>query len=274
MFPSLCLCHVERVLSNVSFESLKIAGFCPSLLWQLSLLPLFFGSSDEPLFGAYEAPRGSPCGAAVLLLNPAGWEYLRAHRSLRVLSARLADNGFDVFRFDYTGTGDSWGDEQNASLTRWLTDAVAAAEELDALAGGVPLHIVGLRHGARLAQLLVAEQHLRASSVVLWDPPRLDELAKDRGAPKANDDGTPPALRIPVEVAGAMAQRRWAPLPESFHSVVVTSIQASPPDDLVASMSVQLSAIGADACWVEQAHHGAGPISLPAIETIIELLSR
>lgn len=245
---------------------------CPSFDWYRSVLPLFFGSSDEPLFGAYEAPRGSPRGAAVLLLNPAGWEYLRAHRALRVLSARLADHGFDVFRFDYTGTGDSWGDEQDASLDRWLRDAAAAAEELDALAGNVPLHVVGVRHGARIAQVLLAEKHVHASSAVLWDPPRLDELAKDWGAPHGNEDGTPPAVRIPMTVATAMAHRVSA-LPETLRRIIVTSRNVAVPDDLAASRVVESLAVAADACWVEQAHHGAGPIPQPVLETIVEWVS-
>lgn len=238
------------------------------------MLPLFFGTSDEPLFGVYEAPRRSTRSEMVLVLNPTGWEYLRAHRALRVLSTRLAEQGFDVFRFDYSGTGDSWGNEDDATLDRWLQDAVTAADELQALSGTASLHLVGVRLGARLAHVLLAERHLSAASAVLWDPPRLDVSYTDMGAPQSDGDGTPLALSIPVSIATAVLQRASAPLPDLLPALIVTSMYAPVPEDLASGAAVQAVPLGVAPCWVEQAHHGAGPISQPVIERIVEWLAR
>jgi pimeloyl-ACP methyl ester carboxylesterase len=132
--------------------------------------PFFFGETAEPLLGLYHppvGPRRRPVGVAVL--NPFGDEYLRAHRSLRQLADRLASAGFHVLRFDYFGCGDSAGEDHEGRIERWLEDAAAAVEELEALAGSPRVALVGLRLGASLAVELV-DRRPGVDHLVLWDP--------------------------------------------------------------------------------------------------------
>jgi pimeloyl-ACP methyl ester carboxylesterase len=94
---------------------------------------------------------------------------MRSHWSFRKLSAALAREGFDVFRFDYHATGDSSGDGREASTTRWVEDVKTAAEELRDVSGVKKVAVVGMRLGAALAAEACAGG-LSASPLVLWDP--------------------------------------------------------------------------------------------------------
>ena len=96
-------------------------------------------------------------------------EYTHAHWAVRRLACLSAEEGFHVFRFDYAGTGDSWGDGSIASVDRWIDDIAAAAAELKTVSGLDRLSIVGLRLGAALAAVSCS-RGLAAEQLVLWDP--------------------------------------------------------------------------------------------------------
>jgi alpha-beta hydrolase superfamily lysophospholipase len=78
--------------------------------------PFYFSASarstGRTLFGWYDAPTRGSARGGILLCNPVGDDSVRAHRPLRHLAQRLANEGFAVLRFDYDGTGDSTGDER------------------------------------------------------------------------------------------------------------------------------------------------------------------
>jgi uncharacterized protein len=132
--------------------------------------PFFFGETAEPLLGLHHPATGAhPRRRGVAILNPFGDEYLRAHRPLRQLADRLAACGFDVLRFDYFGCGDSAGEDEQGRLARWLQDAAAAVEELEALSGSARVALVGVRLGASLAVQLAARRP-GVEQLVLWDP--------------------------------------------------------------------------------------------------------
>jgi pimeloyl-ACP methyl ester carboxylesterase len=132
--------------------------------------PFYFGSSREPLYGIYNPPRarsGDPVGA--VLCYPMGSEYMRSHRAFRQLTNLLTRAGVHVLRFDYFGTGDSAGDEEQSSVQRWLIDVEHAIDELKDTAGLKNVRLVGLRFGGTLA-CLVASRRQDVERAVLWDP--------------------------------------------------------------------------------------------------------
>lgn len=128
----------------------------------------FFGPGSEQLFGFYHPPRGSGERAAVICPSW-GPEYQYAHRALRVTARRLAERGFHVLRFDYSGTGDSWGDGTDGDVVRWCRDIALAVDELRALSGVPRVDLVGLRLGAFLAAAAAAGRD-DVRGLVLWDP--------------------------------------------------------------------------------------------------------
>jgi uncharacterized protein len=132
--------------------------------------PLFFGTSDRPLFGVYHPPRTRDGRAhAVVLCYPAGQEYMRAHRAFRQLAILLSRAGFPVLRFDYYSTGDSGGDADAGSLDGWVGDIGTAIDEVRDTAAVREVSLVGLRLGAWLAASVQARR-TDVRSVVLWDP--------------------------------------------------------------------------------------------------------
>ena len=131
-------------------------------------LPIHFGSADEPLFGWFHAPRAPARRAGVVICNPIGDDYVRAHRALRHLAERLQRAGFAVLRFDFGGTGDSSGDERGIERVRgWIGDVGRAVDELRARAGVDEICVAGLRLGATLAAVAAAERG-DVAAVALW----------------------------------------------------------------------------------------------------------
>jgi len=130
--------------------------------------PTFFGHSKTPLYGVYHPPLLNKVGgSAVLLCYPVFQEYIRSHRAFCQLASQLAKLGNHVFRFDYSSTGDSFGDTEDANYGQWLDDIVLAADELRELSGIRNISIVGLRFGATLA---CSSKLKQINKMVLWDP--------------------------------------------------------------------------------------------------------
>jgi alpha-beta hydrolase superfamily lysophospholipase len=128
----------------------------------------FFGHSGRQLYGYHHAPRGTARGA-VLICPSWGPDYQYAHRALRVLAKRLAETGFHAMRFDYSGTGDSWGHSTEADTQRWVEDVHLAIQEFRIMSGQAQVDIVGLRLGAFVAvNATVGRADVRR--LVLWDP--------------------------------------------------------------------------------------------------------
>nr|HEX4315325.1 alpha/beta fold hydrolase [Kofleriaceae bacterium] len=135
----------------------------------LTATPLHFGPPAHALFGWYHAPHGAP-RAGVVICNPIGDDDIRAHRTLRHLAEQLAAAGFAALRFDFSGTGDSRGDERAPDLVaRWQADIGVALDEVRARSGAPALALVGLRLGATLAATVAAARD-DVASLVLWSP--------------------------------------------------------------------------------------------------------
>ena len=135
------------------------------------MLPLFFGPPSRRLFGAFhEASPGRMQSLGVLLCNPFGQEAIRTHRLFRVLAIRLAKAGIHVLRFDYFGTGDSAGDDDQADLQGWCADIQTAHEELVRLSGAGKVTWVGSRLGAVPAIQALGQSAKSAQRLVVWDP--------------------------------------------------------------------------------------------------------
>lgn len=132
--------------------------------------PHFFGSGDSPLYGVYDEPRvtvDSP--RAVVACYPIAGEYMRAHRAFRQLSNFLTRAGAHVLRFDYTGTGDSFGQPDAGGIDGYVGDIRAACREMLELSSATSVTLVGLRFGATLAALSADVEEV-VSHVALWDP--------------------------------------------------------------------------------------------------------
>ncbi len=134
------------------------------------VVPFYFGREGRELFGCFhEPPQKGIRRCGVLVCQPVGHEYINSYRALRQLAAQLAEAGFPVLRFDYCGCGDSAGEAEQGSITRWLEDISTAIAELRARAGVFQVCAIGLRLGGTLAAF-AGSRRQDFESLVLWDP--------------------------------------------------------------------------------------------------------
>lgn len=135
------------------------------------MTPIRFGPASRRLFGLFHPAdeRRANGSNAVLLCNPFGHEAMRAHRFYRLLAERLARQGVAVLRFDYHGTGDSPGADEDGELRGWAQDICEAQRELLRQSGARQLSWFGARLGARLALLAAPQAAIGVHKLVLWD---------------------------------------------------------------------------------------------------------
>jgi alpha-beta hydrolase superfamily lysophospholipase len=86
------------------------------------------------------------------------------------LAERLADAGFVALRFDYDGTGDSAGkDDEPGRVDAWLRSVRVATELVRGLGLG-RVGVVGMRMGATLVAEIFGSGPPSINDLVLWDP--------------------------------------------------------------------------------------------------------
>jgi alpha-beta hydrolase superfamily lysophospholipase len=131
--------------------------------------PLWFGPDERPLFGWLHLPDDGRARAAVVLCPPLGIEAICSYFSYRTLAEELAKRGIAAFRFDYDGTGDSAGSQEDTDRVAAWQDSVRRAVDLvSGLALG-PIALLGMRMGALMAAA-EAERRGGVDALVLWDP--------------------------------------------------------------------------------------------------------
>ncbi|MEX3999186.1 alpha/beta hydrolase [Paraburkholderia sp. EG285A] len=119
-------------------------------------------------FGWLHPADGS---TGVVLCNPFGYDALCTHRGWRKLAERLAAAGLPALRFDYPGTGDGAGMEDDPGrVDAWLASIGAAVHHLREWTGVTHVALVGLRLGATLAAV-AAERIGGVDALVLLAPP-------------------------------------------------------------------------------------------------------
>jgi pimeloyl-ACP methyl ester carboxylesterase len=110
-------------------------------------------------------------GRGVVLCNPFGIEAMSAHRAYRHLAERLADAGISAVRFDYHGTGDSSGsDDDPDRLGAWVESVRACVKWLRARDGVSEVSLFGVRFGALVAMQAANASEPRIEGLVLMAP--------------------------------------------------------------------------------------------------------
>ena len=125
----------------------------------------FFGSSKKKLYGSIMAAESHALGA--LICNSWGPEYQASHRFLRVLSNKLAREGISAMRFDYYGSGDSYGSTRELNIGSMIEDTLNAEEEFREAWQPANACLIGYRFGALPALHAAVSLEL---PVVLVDP--------------------------------------------------------------------------------------------------------
>lgn len=157
------------------------------------VIPIRFGKPGQELLGLYQLPSGEKNRReCCLLCNPFGQEAMRSHRAYRIIADRLSRSGFHVLRFDYFGTGDSSGGDDEINLDRWIDDVLRADDEIIRRSGCTRSSWFGLRLGASVAALASVRGERNPKQLILWDPildgsKYLAELASAHIATRSED---------------------------------------------------------------------------------------
>lgn len=148
--------------------------------------PLMFGPASRRLFGLFHA-AGAGTGAsatAVLLCPPFGPEGLRTHRLFKVLAERLAAAQVATLRFDFHGSGDSPGEDDDGELEGWRRDLWCAHALLRQRLPAARIVWLGARLGATLAVMAARSGRCDPTRLVLWEPvldgPRYARYLRER----------------------------------------------------------------------------------------------
>ncbi len=131
----------------------------------------FFGPDDRQIFAVYH-PSVSTAGSVLTVICPPLFAELnRTHGALRRLAIFLAEQGHHVLRMDYSGTGDSFGRLEEATLANWVDDIAITVQEGRDLSGCSAVRLLGVRASALLACQLIGANN-DVERLVLWDPVR------------------------------------------------------------------------------------------------------
>ncbi len=135
----------------------------------MTATPVWFGPTRRPMFGWLHVPYGGQTRGSVVLCPSLAQEYLEGHAAFRWLALLLESSGFAVLRFDYQGTGDSAGGEDDPGWADTLVPSIGHAFDLVRQAGCGRTAAVGMRMGATLAAMAAARDG-QVDDLVLWDP--------------------------------------------------------------------------------------------------------
>jgi pimeloyl-ACP methyl ester carboxylesterase len=232
------------------------------------MIPVHFGVQAAPLYGVLHPAAEPRSRRGALVLGPWGWEALRAHRTLTALADRLASSGRDVFRFDYSGAGDSFGRHDDVSVEAWLEDAGHAIDELKAAAGVRRIALVGLRLGGLLAARLAATRSREIDRIVVWDPPASGDRFLEWMAEAP--EGERAAFPVPDGFRRQVRDLRLAELDRFRGHLLCVGEAPSPGDDAAARSVTALAAPEEMApCWVEDRSFGAGAVPTELLREIV-----
>ncbi len=120
----------------------------------------------EHLYASFH-PAPDTARGRVLIFTPFGEERKCSYRLLAETAHELAAAGYDVLRFDLSGTGESTGHHADATIDGWQADIAAAAKALGQESDGAEFWLLGARFGANLALKTELED---VAGMVLWEP--------------------------------------------------------------------------------------------------------
>jgi uncharacterized protein len=229
-----------------------------------------FGSRQRRLFGYYEPAQANFSKVqAALLCHPMGNEQVFAYRTMRQLATRLVRAGFHVLRFDYFGTGDSYGDTGEGDLASWCDDIETAIEELKEITGATKVDVVGLRLGANLSARVALHRPEEINKLILWEPLAADELAVAAcgfSTPRAN--GKPGSIGSDVVkgFARSAISSKAALLPPS----TLLLLTAGPPSP-IESGSLAAEYVADAPAWIEE-RLTTGSIPAEVLQRIVDWL--
>lgn len=131
-------------------------------------IPFYFGSKGKSLLGWLHTTNSTQhSNTGIIICPPIGIEYLNSYRSLRYVADYFALAGIPALRFDYHGTGDSSGiEEDDNRLKEWLFSINQAIEHMKKSTNCEKIGLFGFRMGATFASLIA--ESTAVEFLILW----------------------------------------------------------------------------------------------------------
>lgn len=134
------------------------------------MIETFYFGREHQLFGILNSSSENR-GCGVILCPPVGQEYIRTFRTFSLMAGAYEREGFDVFRFDYYGCGDSSGNFEDISMQHLTNSLLDAIDEFVESNYFEKVIFVGLRLGANIVLEALKTRELNCETqIVLWNP--------------------------------------------------------------------------------------------------------
>jgi alpha-beta hydrolase superfamily lysophospholipase len=129
-----------------------------------------YQSGTVQLSGVLHRHEGKPPVATVILVHGI-INNKDEDGNFVALAEGLSKKGYEVFRFDFRGHGESEGRSEDVTIAGELQDLRTSIEKADKLSGTkLPLIIVASSFGAVTSILYTASNAQRVAKLVLWNP--------------------------------------------------------------------------------------------------------
>lgn len=128
----------------------------------------FIGEAGRRLFALLRTPSSSS-GECTLVVPPFAEEMNKSRKLVTDFAQHEQRKGRGVLCVDLSGTGDSEGEFEGASVERWIDD-LATAHAWSTAAGWRVTSVLGIRLGAILAATMFRQRNLDLSRAVFWQP--------------------------------------------------------------------------------------------------------
>jgi exosortase A-associated hydrolase 2 len=130
----------------------------------------FPGSGGRRLLGFLHYAETRTASTGIIYCHPFTEEKNMSHSVVVKAARAFAAAGFPVFRFDFSGCGDSEGDMQFTSMEDWKQDLDAAIEIFRKETGVSQCLLWGLRLGAGIALMRQQYDNNNIAGLILWQP--------------------------------------------------------------------------------------------------------
>ena len=127
----------------------------------------YFGPTETKMIGWLHVPSGQ-ARAGIVICPSTEAEMAQTRRREVLLARSLAARGFAVLRFQYRGSGNSYGHPSSITFSSMLDDVAAAARHLCDASGVSAVGFVGVRLGGIVAAATAGQ--FGPSALALWEP--------------------------------------------------------------------------------------------------------
>jgi uncharacterized protein len=136
------------------------------------------------LRGSVHIPEGTGSFPAVLMLHGFGSNRMGSQDSFVNMGNRLEAGGFAVFRFDFSGNGESEGDFFDMTVTKQIEEANALIHFCcgQSYVDHKQFHLLGMSLGSVVASMAAGTHPELIKSICLWSPAAVivDEITQQR----------------------------------------------------------------------------------------------